>query len=83
MDDELKAELRKLFEEEILVHLREIGAKLDLMNEQMERHYKAMEARLAAIMAEQAEYQAERRGESPDRGGASAKDTLPPKRFIQ
>jgi hypothetical protein len=80
-DDEIIFEIRKMLEEEILVEIRAIAAKLDCIQEQMERHHKAMASRFEALLADQAAYQAERKAQS--QAGDSAIDSGPPKRFIQ
>jgi hypothetical protein len=79
-DDEIIFEIRKMLEEEILIEIRAIAAKLDCIQEQMERHHKIMESRLDVILAEQAAYQAERKAQSQRED--SANDSESPKRLI-
>ena len=83
MTDEFRAELHQVFEEEILVHLRAISASLDKMLEQTTRYNERMEARLAAILAENAAYQAEQKAELESGHDSSIEDTLPQKPLIQ
>jgi hypothetical protein len=82
IDDQIIYEIRKMLEQEILVEVRAIAAKLDCMQETMERHQKAIDARLDALLADLAAYQAERKEQLQEREDFP-NDAPPPKRLLQ
>jgi hypothetical protein len=59
MTDEFRDQLRQILEEEILVHLRMVTAKLDEMAAQMRASSQILEAKLDAILQEQTALRAE------------------------
>jgi hypothetical protein len=81
-DDEILSELRRLIEEEMGGDLKAIAAKLDCIQEQMERHDKALHSRLDAILAEQTAFRAERTEQAWE-SEESTSDTTPKKPILQ